>query len=139
MSHSDCRPMSFPSSKKPAKPGEDPAADQKPDVIPGDEIFFNHPSGPLAGKVIACGEHGATIRVGDVTHKIKWPHILGHKKRQPQGYRIADSGEDGHLVVDEGGKRRYLAVPNEAHEDQLVAKAEKPGSTFGGKPGLQKK
>jgi predicted ABC-type ATPase len=109
------------------------------DVVVGDEVFFNHPSGPLAGKVVAHGAHGATLRTGDITHKIKWPHILGHKKRNTQAYQIADTGEDGHLVTDAAGRRRYLAIPNEAREDPLVVKADKPGGPFSGRPGLQKK
>lgn len=117
----------------------DPAAEPRPDVIAGDEVFFNHPSGPLAGKVVCCGAHGVTLQTGKITHKIKWPHILGHKKRNSQAYQIADSGEDGHLVTDASGQRRYIGVPNEAREDPLVAKAEKPGGPFSGRPGLQKK
>lgn len=99
----------------------DPAA-PRADVVRGDHVFFNHPSGPLAGEVVCVGAHGCTLKTGDITHKIKWPHILGHKKRNPQAYQIADSGEDGHIVTDPSGKRRYLAVPNEAHADPLVAK-----------------
>lgn len=127
------------SSLNSKKPGAEDEHGRRPDVIPGDEVFFNHPTGALSGRVTACGAHGATIKCGKIEHKIKWPHILGHKKRQAQGYQIEDSGEDGHIVVDSAGKRRYLAVPNEAHEDPLVVKAEKPGTPFGGKPGLQKK
>lgn len=105
----------------------------------GDEVFFNHPSGPLAGTVECCGAHGLTIKTGKIVHKMKWPHFLGHKKRNAQAYQIADSGEDGHIVTDPAGRRRYVGVPNEAHEDPLVAKAEKPGSSFSGRPGLAKK
>jgi hypothetical protein len=103
-------------------------------VVIGDEVFFGHPSGPLAGKVTACGAHGATIKTGDITHKIKWPHILGHKKRSLQAYQMTDTGEDGHIVTDPAGRRRYLAVPNEAHADPLVAKAHSRGAPFARKP-----
>jgi hypothetical protein len=115
--------MSSPSSKA---AGADTAA-PRADVIPGDEVFFNHPSGPMSGKVVCCGAHGATLKTGNTTHKIKWPHILGHKKRNAQAYQIAESGEDGHIVTDAAGRRRYIAVPNEARDDPLVAKAAKPG------------
>ena len=112
------------------RPITDPAAEPRPDVIPGDEVFFNHPSGPLSGKVVACGQHGVTLKTGKIIHKIKWPHILGHKKRNSQAYQITDSGEDGHLVTDASGKRRYIGIPNEAHADPLVAKAARPGGPF---------
>lgn len=130
--------MSSPTSKPSAAEAEE--AQQPPDIIAGDEVFFDHPQGPMSGKVICCGEHGATIKCGaGVTHKMKWPHILGLKKRAQQHYNIHDSGEDGHIVKDANGQRRYIAVPNEATEDPLVAKAQPGGGGFAGRPGLQKK
>lgn len=129
--------MSLPTSR----PGEkEVETEQRADIIAGDEVFFNHPQGHMSGKVLACGEHGATIRCqAGVTHKIKWPHILGLKKRAEQHYNIHESGEDGHIVIDAAGKRRYIAVPNESSANPLVAKAQPGGSAFAGRPGLTKK
>jgi predicted ABC-type ATPase len=126
---------------KPTKPGEvdEEAAARKPDVCVGDDVFFNHPDGPMSGRVTAAGEHGATLDANGVTHKIKWPHIVGHKRRAPQNYQITESGEDGHIVTDQNGKRVFFLVPNEAHEDPLMAKAAKGGAAFAGRAGLQKK
>jgi hypothetical protein len=128
-------------SARPQTPGEvdEEAAARKPDVAIGDDVFFNHPAGPMSGRVLAAGEHGATLDANGVVHKIKWPHIVGHKRRAPQHYQIAESGEDGHIVTDARGKRLFLLIPNEAHENPLMAKAAKGGVPFAGRPGLAKK
>jgi hypothetical protein len=128
-------------STKPAKPGEvdEEAAARKPDVCVGDDVFFNHPDGPMSGHVTAAGEHGVTIDAQGVEHKIKWPHIVGHKRRAPQQYQITESGEDGHIVTDAHGKRVFILIPNEAHEDPLMAKAAPGGAPFAGRAGLSKK
>jgi hypothetical protein len=128
-------------SRKPAKPGEvdEEAAAKKPDVMVGDDVFFNHPNGPMSGRVTAAGEHGATINANGVTHKIKWPHIVGHKRRAPQHYQITESGEDGHIVTDANGKRIFFLIPNESHEDPLMVKAKGGGKPIIGRPGLSKK
>ena len=65
------------------KPKADEEVGPNPAVAIGDEVFFNHPSGPMSGKVVCHGRHGATLKAGDETHKILWKHILGHKKRIP--------------------------------------------------------
>jgi hypothetical protein len=131
--------MQQPSTKPAPKPGEvdEEAAARKPDVQVGDEVFFNHPAGPMSGRVTAAGEHGATIDAAGVTHKIKWPHIVGHKKRAEQHYTIAESGEDGHIVTDQRGRRIFLLIPNQATEDPLMAKA--VGTPYQGRAGLSKK
>lgn len=105
----------------------------------GDLVFFNHPQGPMSGEVTAVGKHGAHIRTGKTTHKMYWKHVLGLKKRASQNYNIVEYGEDGHLVEDANGLRRFVMVPNEAREDPMVAKALGKGGKVAGRPGLTQK
>lgn len=108
-------------------------------VCPGDLVFFNHPQGPMSGKVTAAGKHGAHIQTGKVQHKIYWKHVVGLKKRVAQNYNAVESGEDGHIVEDASGQRRFVMVPNEAREDPMVAKALGAGGKVAGRPGLTQK
>jgi hypothetical protein len=105
----------------------------------GDIVFFNHPQGPMSGKVTAAGKHGATIQAGKTAHRIYWRHVVGIKKRVTQNYNIVETGEDGHIVEDANGGRRFVMVPNEAREDPMVAKALPPGEKVAGRPGLTQK
>jgi co-chaperonin GroES (HSP10) len=93
---------------------------QNLDVMPGDEVYFQHSTGPQSGKVKAVGKHGATIHHKEEAHKVKWQHVLGHKTRAKKQYAVEDEGEDGMLVKDEAGKRHYIAVPPDARTDQMV-------------------
>jgi len=93
---------------------------RKPDVIVGDEVYCHHPKGPHAGKVAAHGQHGVTLEGG---HRVRWEHVLGHKRRARQEYQVEDQGEDGMIVKDRQGLRQYLAVPPEAREEKMMVKA----------------
>lgn len=133
---------------KPPKPQADP--EPRPDVEVGDHLYVHHHGQPRTGKVMAHGKHGVTVDVEGRHHKVKWDKVLGHKQRIGQTYSIVDQGEDGMLVEEPGGRRRFIATPNESKEDPMVAKsmgsrpitlflkASAPG-TYAGGPGLQKK
>lgn len=106
---------------KPAQPKtEEPV---NPGVIAGDEVFFHAGTEHQSGKVLCCGKHGATIQAGEQQHKVKWDRILGHKKRAKQRYVVIEEGEDGYMIEDANGSRRYLGVANVAKQDPLVTKA----------------
>lgn len=93
---------------------------RKPDVIVGDEIYCHHPKGPHAGKVKAHGEHGVTLDNG---RKVRWEHVLGHKRRAGQEYSVVDQGEDGMIVEDKNGVRQFVAVPPESRTENMVVKS----------------
>ncbi|HET8550893.1 MAG TPA: zeta toxin family protein [Gammaproteobacteria bacterium] len=112
-------------------------------VHKGDHIYFQSADGPRAGCVKAVGEHGCTVHCEGQQHRVRWCHVLGHKQRMQHAVRIVDQGEDGALVEDEDGQRRYLAgrigaggevidpaaleaavtQPDEAKEDEPMHKA----------------
>ena len=131
---------------KPEKP-KDP--EPKPGVEVGDHLYVHHQGQPCTGKVAARGRHGVTVEIDGKHHKVKWPNVLGHKKRAQQRYTIIDQGEDGMLVEDARGQRRFIGVPNESKEDPMVAKslarpvllfkAQPAGGGMPPGPGLQKK
>lgn len=97
--------------------------DNQPTAYVGDEVYFHKAGAPLSGKVVATGRHGCTVEHGGEHHRLKWEHVAGHKKRAQQRYNVVDHGEDGMIVQDGAGKRRYLAMPNEAKEDPMVMKS----------------
>ena len=94
-----------------------------PGVDVGDEVYINHAKGPRAGRVVAHGEHGATVDCDGERHKVGWKHVLGAKKRATQHYNVVDQGEDGMIVEDAAGMRRYITVAPDAREDKMVVKA----------------
>jgi predicted ABC-type ATPase len=96
---------------------------QNPGIDVGDEIYVNHSSGPHAGRVVAHGAHGATIDIGGKHHKVQWKHVLGAKKRATQHYNVIDEGEDGVIVEDANGKRRFINIAPDAREDKMIVKA----------------
>lgn len=99
------------------------ASQRRHDVIPGDEVYVNHASGPMTGRVLSHGEHGCWVESGGKRHKVPWQHLLGHKRRARQEYSVVDEGEDGMLVQDRNGRRQYLAVPPEAREEKMMVKS----------------
>lgn len=113
---------------KPPKPQKDP--EPRGDVEVDDHLYVHHQGQPCTGIVRAHGRHGVTVEIDGKHHPVKWEHVLGHKKRAAQTYSVIDHGEDGMLVQDAQGKRRYVAMPNESKEDPMVAKA------FGQRPVL---
>lgn len=102
----------------PAKPAPEPY----PGVEPGDSLYIHHPErGPLAVKVHAQGRHGITATDSEGNwHRAKWQHVLGAKQRLSQRLTLVDQGEDGAVLADDQGQRRFMQWPI---EDQ---KAEKP-------------
>lgn len=108
-----------PKSRKPNVP--DPVA---PSAIKGDEIFFNHGDAPCCGRVVAAGKHGVTVHHEGKHHRVPWQGVLGHKKRAQQKVKIIHEGEDGVLVEDDDGKRRFVKIPEEAREDKYMIKSE---------------
>lgn len=133
-----------PSAKQ--KPNEQ--VETNPGVDVGDEIYINHRSGPHAARVIAHGEHGATVELNGAHHKVQWKHVLGAKKRATQHYNVVDEGEDGVIVEDSNGRRRFLNIAPEAREDKMIVKAldghrlvlfAKSVTPFAGRAGLAKK
>ncbi len=78
-------------------------------VHAGDELYYRHPRhGAVSGKVLAHGRHGCTLQCGKQRHKVKWDNVLGHKRRSPQDYTVVEEGEDGLVVTDARGRRRYV-------------------------------
>lgn len=118
----------------------------KPGVVVGDEVYCHHPSGAHAGRVAAHGKHGVTLESG---HKVRWEHVLGHKRRAGQEFKVVDEGEDGCIVEDKNGLRQFIAVPPESREEQMVVKAgsgnrvamffKAEAPAYMGRPGLTKK
>lgn len=88
-------------------------------AYPGDEVFFHHSGQPKCGKVLSTGKHGCTVEHDGKQHKLKWEHLAGHKKRAPQQYKVLDHGEDGMIVENQHGQRRFLSVPPEARAERL--------------------
>lgn len=113
---------------KPAKPRDG----QPVSANCGDEVYFHKAGQPVSGKVLAAGRHGCTIDHGGKQHKVKWEHLVGHKKRAPQRYTVVEEGEDGLIVADGTGRKRYVGIPPEARTEQLalvdpvVTKSSKP-------------
>jgi predicted ABC-type ATPase len=108
--------------KRPAQKEPQP----NPDVCKGDHVYFRHPKGPHAAEVLCTGRHGITVRHEGQHHRVKWEHVLGHKTRKSQKYNVLDEGEDGLIVQDEDGQRRYINVPPEARGEKMVL-----GKAFG--------
>ncbi len=96
----------------------------RPDVEVGDHLYVHHAGQPCSGVVRAHGEHGVTVKIGGRDARVTWKHVLGHKKRAAKRYRIVDEGEDGMVVEDAGGGRRFVAIPPESKEDPMMVKAD---------------
>ncbi len=130
----------------PTPPPRKPEPIARPGVIAGDEVYCHHPEGPHAGRVATHGKHGVTLADG---RRVRWEHVLGHKKRAGQEYTIIDEGEDGCLVEDKAGRRQFIAVPPESREEQMVVKSgsgqrialllKAEGAPYMGRAGLTKK
>ena len=90
-----------------------------------DEVYFHKSGQPCYGKVLSAGRHGCTVEHEGKQHKVKWEHISGHKKRAPQNYKILDHGEDGMIVENQHGQRRFLAIPPDAREERLELEQKK--------------
>lgn len=92
----------------------------KPGVYRGDDVYFDCPSGPISGRVLASGKHGCTIECGKGRrHRVKWGKILGHKKRSEVSYNVVEEGEDGMIVTDSSGRRRFINIPAAEHPSRI--------------------
>lgn len=107
-----------------------PEQSKKPDeptplsgVAVGDDMYFNHAGQPSSGHVLAHGKHGCTFDHDGKHRRVKWEHVLGHKKRATQRYSIVDQGEDGMIVEDANGGRQFIGIENEARENPMVMKS----------------
>jgi predicted ABC-type ATPase len=129
---------------KPKKPGE---GEPLPGVTVGDELYLDHPAGPVTCKVLAHGKAGVTVHHEGKPHRVRWDKVLGHKKRATQAYKVLDEGEDGMIVEDARGQRQYLHIPPEVREEQMVVKADggnrlvifMKAAPVANRPGLTKK
>ena len=93
-------------------------------AYPGDVVYFHKSGAPVSGKVLSAGKHGCTVEHDGQQHKVKWEHVSGHKSRAPQKYAVIDHGEDGMIVQNQHGHRRFLAIPQEGRSEHLaLAKA----------------
>ncbi len=109
-----------------AAPQKKPEPVANPDVCRGDHVYFQHPTGPHAAQVQAVGKHGITVHHAGKPHRVRWEHVLGHKSRAAQQYEVLEEGEDGMIVKDAGGGRRYLNIPPESRGEKMVL-----GKAFG--------
>ena len=123
-------------------------ADRAAGTEVGDEVYFNHPTGPQAAAVVASGRHGVTVSHAGKPHKVKWEHVLGHKKRTNKEYNVIDEGEDGLIVGDAAGRRKFLNIPPEARMGDMILEKSLTGNRLvlfakGGpvanRPGLSRK
>lgn len=97
-------------------------------AFPGDEVYYHHQGQPRSAKVLSAGLHGCTVDHGGKPHKLKWDKVLGHKTRSNQQFKVEEHGEDGLIVRDKTGKRRFVAIPKDAKAEQLeLAKSLQPG------------
>jgi hypothetical protein len=96
-----------------------PAPDAYPGVELGDSLYIHHPErGPIAVKVCAQGRHGITGADNEGSfHRAKWQHVLGAKQRLSQRLTLVEQGEEGAIMEDEQGERRYLAIDPEAQAE----------------------
>lgn len=85
-------------------------------AYPGDEIYFHHKGVPKSGKVKSIGRHGCIVDSNGEEHRLKWEHINGHKSRVKQKYTVVEQGEDGIIVQNEHGHKRFLATPPESKQ-----------------------
>ena len=97
-----------------------PAPEAYPGVELGDSLYVHHPErGPIAVKVHAQGKHGITATDSEGHwHRVKWPHVLGAKQRLSQRLTLVEQGEEGAIIEDDEGQRRYLAIDPEAQAEQ---------------------
>lgn len=115
-----------------AKPSRKPAEapETTPDVERHDEVYFRHASGPRAGRVLSRGAHGCVIDADGERHKVRWEHFLGHKVRVRPDVKVVDKGEDGFLVEDGAGARRFVRDPIGVVDPQPMRKAIAPAVLF---------
>ena len=102
----------------------------RPAVELGDELYFQHPqTGPRSGKVIAHGAHGVTLQcAAGQRHQVRWDRVLGAKQRMAQDFDLVDQGEDGAVLANAQGQRRFMKWPaaDEVQKDEVQAERNQP-------------
>lgn len=83
-----------------------------------DEIYFRDRDGPRRGRVLCQGKAGCTVESDGQRHRVKWEHVLGHHKRARPEHRLVEQGEDGAILEDKQGRRRYLHGYGQDHDDE---------------------
>lgn len=94
--------------------------DPRSDIEVGDELYFRHNEGPCHGKVICRGKAGVHLTCEHGTHKVRYEHVLGHRVRAHPMCKVVDSGDDGAIVEDPDGRRRYIHDPGEPETHDLA-------------------
>lgn len=82
-----------------------------PDCERHDEVYFRHPSGPKVGRVLSRGQHGCWVECDGARHQMRWADYHGHKTRVRSEVKVVDEGDDGLLVEDRSGRRRFVSDP----------------------------
>ena len=90
--------------KKPAKPQK-----RKPGVEQGDEVYFKAGDQHTHGRVVSHGAHGCHIDHEGGRARVYWDDILGHKSRSAKSAKVLNKGDDGFLMEDDKGRRRFVA------------------------------
>lgn len=94
---------SKPAAKRPAK------QQRQPGVEAGDHVYFRLGDQHTHGKVVCHGEHGCHIDHEGGRSRVYWSDVLGHKERSAKAARVVDKGDDGFLMEDDKGRRRFIA------------------------------
>ncbi len=104
--------------KVPPKP-KAPKQTRKPGVEVGDAVYFKLGDQHTHGKVVCHGEHGCHIDHEGGRSRVYWNDVLGHKARSATSARVVDKGDDGFLMEDDKGRRRFVAgeLPEPERED----------------------
>lgn len=88
-------------------------------AYPGDVVFFHHKGEPKTGKVLCSGRHGCTVDSAGEQHKLKWHHIAGHKTRIRPEYKVVEQGDDGMIIENKHGQRRFVRAHRSANESTV--------------------
>ena len=87
----------------------------------GDVLYVSGESGPVCGDVLCHGRDGVTVRIDGKPIRVRWHAVLGHKQRIETHANVVDRGDDGAIVEDDEGVRRYiqgLALADEFEEEE---------------------
>lgn len=95
---------SYPRKEK-SSPGKQ---QRKPGVEVGDCVYFKLGDQHTHGRVVSHGEHGCHIDHDGGRARVYWSDILGHKQRAAMDGKVVDRGEDGFLMEDGRGRRRFV-------------------------------
>lgn len=110
---------------KPAAPKAAASAPRKPGkpfpgVERGDEVYFKAGDQHSHGRVASHGAHGCHIDHEGGRSRVYWEDILGHKSRSAKSAKVLNQGDDGFLMEDDHGRRRFVAgePPAPQREDE---------------------